>query len=66
VLEAPQPPFARFGGSNHRMPAEVIVFGGVLVFGVVAASRLSAGLAGTQMHPPIAGLDALNAHGMIL
>ena len=38
----------------------VVVFGGVFVFGVIAATRLSAGLAGPQMYPSVAGLDAFD------
>ena len=44
----------RLGRNNNRMPGFVVVFGGVLVFGIIAAVYFAAGLAGPQMHPGIA------------
>jgi len=43
------------------MSGFVVVFGGVLVFGIIAAVHFAAGLAGAQMHPGIAERNAFIA-----
>jgi hypothetical protein len=58
--------FPGFGGGNDRVAGAVEVFGGVLVFGGVAAAGFATGLAGPQVHPFVASLDALNAHGVVV
>jgi hypothetical protein len=54
VFVAPTPAFAGLRGNDHRMFGFEVMFGGVLVFGIVAAINLAAGLAGPQMNPAIA------------
>jgi hypothetical protein len=66
VRVAPQPLFAGFGGGDDGVARAVKMFGGVLVFGIIAAAGFAAGLAGPQVHPFVAGLDALDAHGVVV
>src|SRR5581483_935501 len=61
VGKAVQPAFAGFSGRNHRMMARARVLARVAVGRRVAAERGAAGLAGAEMDPPAARLDALLA-----
>jgi len=58
---AVQPALAGLGGGDDRVSAGAGVFGGVAVGGVVAAEGHAAFLAGAQMDPSRAGLDAFLA-----
>src|SRR5438270_6377254 len=61
IQVAIKPAFAGLGGSDHGMPAGVGVFAGVFVRRTVAAKGRAAGLAGPQMNPVRADLDAFGA-----
>src|SRR5215831_1123183 len=56
-----QPPLTRLIRSDHRVGARMRMLAGVLVGRAVAAERDAALLAGAQVHPPRAGLYALDA-----
>src|SRR5262245_48509316 len=61
VGKAVKPALSRLGRGDHAMTARVRVLRGVLVGRIVAASRPAAGLAGSQVHPTGAYLDAVLA-----
>ena len=61
VSIAPHPGFARFDRTHERVLGLLEVFGGMLVFGRVAASDMTALETQTQVHPGIAGFHALFA-----
>src|SRR5437588_4508340 len=61
IRVAIKPAFAGLGGGDHGMSGGVRVFGGVLVRRAVAAKGRAAGLAGPQMNPARADLDAFGA-----
>jgi hypothetical protein len=58
---AVEPALAGLRRRNHWMARGVRVFAGVLVRRAVAAERNAAFLAGAQMNPVVADLDALRA-----
>src|ERR1700683_185012 len=62
IWVAVQPSFADLRRGDHWMFAGVRVLARVTVRRAVAAQRSSTFLAGTQMHPPVAGLYALLAY----
>ena len=53
---APSPAFRRIITLDDRMASGVIMLGGVLVRGVIAASDMAACAADAQVHPDVAGL----------
>ena len=55
------PILPRLERANYRMLRRVVVLGGVLVLGRIAAADMSAGETQTQMHPCVAHLEALLA-----
>ena len=61
VRVAPHPSFARFDRTDERVFGLVEVLRGMLVFGGVAASDMTAFQAQTQVHPGIAGFHAIFA-----
>jgi len=61
VRIAKQPALARLGRGDHRMTRRVRVLGGMTVGRVVAAPCPAALLAGTQVNPGAAHLDAVLA-----
>src|SRR3954464_918144 len=61
VLVAVRPVLIGLGGGDDRMPRLVVVGGGGAVGGGVAAADLAAGAARAQVHPAVAGLQALLA-----
>src|ERR1041385_4144965 len=61
VRKAVQPSLAGFGRGNYRMAAGARMLAGVAVRRGVAAERRAARLAGAQVHPRRAELDALLA-----
>ncbi len=58
---AVQPAFAWLRGGDHRVPAGVRMFGGVLIRRTVAAQCYPTCLARSQMHPVVARFYALFA-----
>jgi hypothetical protein len=61
VRIAPAPFFARLQGFDYGMLGRVKMLGGVSVFGRVAAAYMAAGFAQSQVHPPVAHLQAFLA-----
>jgi hypothetical protein len=59
VDEAPAPVFSRFEGAHDRMFGFMKVFGGVFVFGRVAAADVAALQAETKVNPIVAHFQAL-------
>jgi hypothetical protein len=59
VHVAPDPVFAGFNGTHDGMAAIVKMFGGVFVFGRIAAADVPAHHAHAEMNPSVAHLDAL-------
>lgn len=59
-----QPALAGFGGSDDGMAGDLCVAGGVSVRRTVATMRLAAFLAGSKVHPGVAGFHALHAFAL--
>lgn len=58
----PQPSFPWLCGYDYRMLGGVVMLGSMLIGRAVAAERGTAGLAGAQVHPLVAGFDAFIAY----
>jgi hypothetical protein len=59
VHVAPDPALPRLDGTHERMLRPMIVFGGVLVLGRVAAANLPAGETHAKVNPRVTFFDAL-------
>jgi hypothetical protein len=58
---APAPNFSRFERPNNSVPGSMKMFGGVMVFRIIATADVAANQALPQMYPCIAYLEALFA-----
>jgi hypothetical protein len=65
VYIAPSPTFARFNGTNHRMPGSVKVLGGMFVLGGITAADVSTFQAQPQMNPGVAAQETFTARVLV-
>jgi hypothetical protein len=62
---APYPALSGLDGANQRVRGFVEVFGGMLVFGGIAAAHVTAAQAQAQVDPGIANLHAVLANVLV-
>src|SRR5438270_11284383 len=65
VHVAPDPAFPRLNGAHQRVARGMKMLRGVLVLGGITAAHLPADQAKAQMHPGVAGLQALFAAALV-